>query len=90
MRDICAAAPTTRTTLSLRPRLAAHLPEIYPVGVLLGARAVTDPEAAEVFHDRMIGGLHTAYRTLLERLAVAGHLAPGLSAPTAPRISAGR
>ena len=60
-----------------------HLPEIYPVGMLLSAAAVTDPEAAEVFHDRMIGGLHTPYRTLLERLALAGHLARGLSAARA-------
>ena len=60
-----------------------HLPEIYPLGVLLSAAAVTDPEAAGVFHDRMIGGLHTPYRTLLERLAVGGHLARGLSAARA-------
>ena len=34
------------------------------MGILLSAAAVTDPEAAEVFRDRMIGGLHTPYRTL--------------------------
>jgi AcrR family transcriptional regulator len=54
-----------------------HLPEIYPVGVLLGAAAVTDPEAAAVFNDRMVGGLHAHYRSVIERLASAGHLAEG-------------
>jgi AcrR family transcriptional regulator len=57
-----------------------HLPEIYPVGILLSAAAVTDPEAAEVFRDRMVGSLHARYRLLLERLATAGHLAPGNAA----------
>jgi AcrR family transcriptional regulator len=52
-----------------------HLPEIYPVGVLLGAAAITDPEAAAVFNDRMVGSLHARYRSVLGRLAAAGHLA---------------
>jgi AcrR family transcriptional regulator len=60
-----------------------HLPEIYPVGVLLGAAAVTDPEAAEVFHDRMIGGLRGGYARVLGRLAAAGRLAPGWEAERA-------
>jgi AcrR family transcriptional regulator len=57
----------------------AHLPEIYPVGVLLSAASVTDAEAAAVFKDRMIGGLHAGYRRILKRLARAGHLADGWS-----------
>jgi AcrR family transcriptional regulator len=57
----------------------AHLPEIYPVGVLLSAAAVTDAEAAAVFKDRMVGGLHASYRRILKRLARAGHLADGWS-----------
>jgi AcrR family transcriptional regulator len=58
----------------------AHLPEIYPVGVLLSAASVTDAEAAAVFEDRMIGSLHASYRRILKRLARAGHLADGWSA----------
>jgi AcrR family transcriptional regulator len=54
-----------------------HLPEIYPVGVLLSAASVTDAEAAAVFKDRMMGGLHSGYRRILKRLARAGHLADG-------------
>ena len=57
----------------------AHLPEIYPVGVLLSAASVTDAEAAAVFKDRMMDGLHASYRRILKRLARAGHLAEGLS-----------
>ena len=49
-----------------------HLPEIYPVGMLLSAAAVTDPEAAEAFHDRMIGGLRYGVCRPLERLAMGG------------------
>ena len=45
--------------------------------MLLGAAAVTDPEARAVFEDRMVGSLHARYRELLARLAAAGHLAPG-------------
>lgn len=54
-----------------------HLPEIYPVGILLSAAAVTDSDAAKVFHDRMIGSLHARYRALLARIANAGYLASG-------------
>jgi AcrR family transcriptional regulator len=61
----------------------AHLPEIYPVGVLLSAAAVTDGEAAAVFEDRMIASLHGRYRQILKRLARAGHLAEGWSAERA-------
>jgi len=57
----------------------AHLPEIYPVGVLLSAASVTDAEAAAVFKDRMMGGLHASYRRILKRLARAGHLADAWS-----------
>ncbi|SRR5579871_3623249 len=54
-----------------------HLPEIYPVGVLLSAAAVTDSEAAEVFNDRMVRALHAGYETLLRQLDQAGYLARG-------------
>lgn len=58
----------------------AHLPEIYPVGILLSAASVTDPEAGAVFHDRMVGSLHAGFRRILRRIARAGHLAPGWNA----------
>jgi AcrR family transcriptional regulator len=61
----------------------AHLPEIYPVGVLLSAASVTDAEVAAVFKDRMMGGLHASYRRILKRLARAGHLADGWTAERA-------
>jgi len=60
-----------------------HLPEIYPVGILLSAAAVTDADAAQVFHDRMVGSLYSRYHTLLARVAAAGHLAPGWDADRA-------
>jgi AcrR family transcriptional regulator len=61
----------------------AHLPEIYPVGVLLSAASVTDSEAAAVFKDRMIGSLHAGYHRILRRLARAGHLREGWNAERA-------
>lgn len=61
----------------------AHLPEIYPVGILLSAAATTDPEAREVFADRMVGGLHAAYLTICKRLGRARHLARGWDAERA-------
>src|SRR5262245_17251674 len=57
----------------------AHLPEVYPVGVLLSAASVTDAEAAAVFNDRMMDGLHAGYRRILKRLARAGHLSDAWS-----------
>ncbi|MEZ5668082.1 MAG: TetR/AcrR family transcriptional regulator [Alphaproteobacteria bacterium] len=51
-----------------------HLPEIYPVGVLLVAAAVTDPAAASVVRDRMEGSLLDKYAAILVRLARAGGL----------------
>jgi AcrR family transcriptional regulator len=64
-----------------------HLPEIYPVGVLLGAAAITDPEAAAVFNDRMVGSLHARYRQVLSRLNAAGHLAAGYTPDTAADLA---
>lgn len=61
----------------------SHLPRIYPVGVLLGAAAVTNPDAEEVFRDRMVGGLHAKYEIILGRLEAAGALAPGMDAARA-------
>lgn len=80
MRDISRGAASEPDALyAYVESWLAHLPEIYPVGVLLSAAAVTDAEAAAVFNDRMIGGLHTGYRRILKRLARAGHLSDGWS-----------
>jgi AcrR family transcriptional regulator len=81
MREIAASGVDDPEALVAYVRAwLRHLPEIYPVGVLLGAAAVTDAEAAAVFNDRMVGSLHAKYRELLARLAAAGRLAPGWEA----------
>ena len=54
-----------------------HLPEIYPRGHVAARRAaVTDPEAAEVFHDRMIGGLKPLLPPILPPLPSNAALTP--------------
>ena len=53
-----------------------HLPEIYPVGVLLSAAAATDQDAASVFADRMVGGLYAKYLRILTRIEAARRLSP--------------
>lgn len=88
MREIVAGTGDDPATLAaFTEAWLRHLPEIYPVGVLLGAAAVTDPEAAEVFADRMVGGLLAGYRTILGRLAAAGRLAPGWTPDTAADLA---
>jgi len=88
LRAIAAGEEATpETLLAYVDAWLHHLPEIYPVGVLLGAAAVTDPEAAAVFNDRMVGSLHARYRTLLSRLAAAGHLAAGYTPDTAADLA---
>ncbi len=64
-----------------------HLPEIYPVGSLLGAAAVTDPDAAQVFNDRMVGSLHARFLDLCTRLGAKGHLARGLTPAAAADLT---
>jgi len=56
-----------------------YLPLIYPVGILLDAAALGDPEAAEAWNDRMTGALLGGFR----RLAAAVHERSPL--PGAPR-----
>lgn len=51
-----------------------HLPEVYPVGALLSAAAATDPDAASVLADRMVGGLYAKYLRILTRIEEAGGL----------------
>ncbi len=41
-----------------------YLPLIYPVGILLDAAGVSDPEAAAAWNDRMIGALLGGFRRL--------------------------
>lgn len=64
----------------------AHLPEIYPVGVLLSAAAVVDAEARAVFNDRMVGSLHAAFLRICKRLEGARALARDVSATDAADI----
>jgi AcrR family transcriptional regulator len=57
-----------------------YLPMIYPVGILLDAAALTDPEAASAWDDRMKDALLMGLKRILRRLAAAGHLARGVDA----------
>ncbi len=54
-----------------------YLPLIYPVGILLDAAALTDPEAASAWDDRMKGALLAGLKRILGCLAKGGYLAPG-------------
>jgi AcrR family transcriptional regulator len=45
-----------------------YLPLIYPVGILLDAAGVTDPEAAAAWNDRMIGALLGGFRRLAQSI----------------------
>lgn len=67
------------TLLSFVDAWLAHLPEIYPIGVLLSAASVTDEDAATVFADRMVGALHAKYLRILTRISDSGNLKHGWS-----------
>lgn len=45
-----------------------YLPLIYPVGILLDAASITDPEAAAAWNDRMIKALLGGYRRLAKAI----------------------
>jgi AcrR family transcriptional regulator len=68
-----------RTFLAFTEAWLDHLPEIFPIGRLLGAAAATDADAAQVFADRMVAGLHGKFAKIAARLAAADQLPPGLS-----------
>lgn len=51
-----------------------YLPLIYPVGILLDAESVTDPEAASAWDDRMKGALLAGLKLILGQLEAAGRL----------------
>jgi AcrR family transcriptional regulator len=55
----------------------AHLPGLYPVGVLLAAAAVTDDQAAQALSDGLAGGVQRKYAAILRQLAAESLLAPG-------------
>jgi AcrR family transcriptional regulator len=63
-----------------------YLPRIYPVGILLDAAALTDPEAASAWDDRMKGAFLAGLKRVLDRLAAAGHRASGWSAERAAEL----
>jgi AcrR family transcriptional regulator len=78
MHDIGARPETDRDLLTdYVDAWLHHLPEIYAAASLLGAAALTDPDAAEVFNDRMVGNLYARFCQLFIRLKKAGLLAPG-------------
>lgn len=54
-----------------------YLPQIYPVAILLDAAALTDPEAAAAWDDRMKDALLARLSTIVRRLAKRGMLATG-------------
>lgn len=60
-----------------------YLPLIYPVGILLDAASLTEPEAASAWDDRMKGALLAGLKRILRHLAEGGHLAPGWEAERA-------
>jgi len=80
MAEIAAtAAPSAQTLLDFTAAWLAHLPEVYPVGHVLVAAAVTDADAASVLKDRLDGSLHARFLSILARLAAQGKLAPGVT-----------
>lgn len=51
-----------------------YLPLIYPVGILLDADSLTDPEAEAAWDDRMKNALLAGLKAILRRLDTAGRL----------------
>jgi AcrR family transcriptional regulator len=54
-----------------------YLPLIYPVGILLDAASLAEPDAAAAWDDRMRGALLAGLKRILGHLAREGHLARG-------------
>ncbi|MCB1382380.1 MAG: TetR/AcrR family transcriptional regulator [Notoacmeibacter sp.] len=57
-----------------------YLPVIYPVGILLDAAAVTDPQARDAWDDRMKNALLAGLKRIFKKLAQTGQV-PGRLAP---------
>ncbi|MEZ5931334.1 MAG: helix-turn-helix domain-containing protein [Alphaproteobacteria bacterium] len=88
MADLAAEpAPTPDVLLDFAEAWLNHLPEIFPVGRLLVAAAVTDADAAVVLRDRMEASLLAKYATILRPLAAQKRLRPGLTAERAADIA---
>jgi len=58
------ADPDHETILHLARIWIEYLPVIYPVGILLDAAALTDPDAEKAWNDRMTDGLRSGFRQL--------------------------
>lgn len=63
-----------------------YLPMIYPVGILLDAAALTDPEAAAAWSDRMKHSLLAGLKRVLAGLVARGETAPGIVADEAAEL----
>jgi AcrR family transcriptional regulator len=57
-----------------------YLPLIYPVGILLDAASLTDPDARSAWDDRMKAAFLAGLKRALRHLAERGELAPGCDA----------
>jgi len=63
-----------------------YLPMIYPVGILLDAAALTDPEAAAAWNDRMKHSLLAGLKRVLAGLDARGETAPGIGPDEAAEL----
>lgn len=64
-----------------------YLPLIYPVGILLDAAALNDPEAAAAWNDRMKRSLLYGMKRVLRRVESGGWIAAGWTADTAAELA---
>jgi AcrR family transcriptional regulator len=63
-----------------------YLPLIYPIGILLDAAALADPEAAAAWDDRMKGALLAGLKRICRHLAKRGELVSGLKPDRAAEL----
>jgi AcrR family transcriptional regulator len=60
--------PGPETLIDYSKAWLDYLPVIYPVGILLDAASINDPEAAAAWNDRMITALLGGYRRLTQSI----------------------
>lgn len=60
--------PAPETLVEYSTVWLEYLPIIYPVGILLDAASLNDPEAAAAWNDRMISALLRGYRRLAQAI----------------------
>jgi len=60
-----------------------YLPDVFPVGALLDAAAMIDPEAKAAIEDRMVNTLLAGFKRRLGEMEAAGLLRQGLAADEA-------